>query len=960
MNQTPRSLQLARHRAHPKFDEIKSVVQVWADRQRRSLSEDEIRDRIRAYSSLESDIAGMEESEREGLLYVIGNDLLSEVRTVAPVGEVITRVHEEWLEERWGQQDWEWWKTYRRYLESHGRPPKQLNTLEEDTRNILEPAGDPSRDGTWARRGLVIGDVQSGKTATYIGLMNMAYDAGFRIFVIIGGHTEDLRSQSQKRVDEGFIGAVSDSSTDRNHVPDSTIGIGKIRRENHAFSVTTVDSDFGANSKRAANVTDIDATFQGPVVFVVKKNATILRNLSDWLRRSTPGEQFNNPMLVIDDESDYASVDTNREDQDPTAVNRAIRSILNLAKRSSYIGFTATPFANVLINPEESEDLFPRDFIYALYAPKNYMGAFTYFGEGQNEDTGVKGEAQRHMRLIGEDAELSFPFRHKKDHYVSNLPGSLKNAIDAFILACAIADFEGATEDDRSMLINVSRFKAVQEQVSALVEEYVEETRLLLENQIPLWSKDSPAPGVVRRLNDAWNREYAGVVDYDWEEILDVLIDSATRISVDLINADTAQERRLAQQRRAQQRIKSARRTIAVGGTILSRGITLNELVVSYFYQRTQLSDTLLQMGRWFGYRDKYRDLVRVWINDEVKDWFLFTAHTLDEIRSDVARMQSAGMSPEDFGLKVKKHPEALKITAANKMRHGHDQAVSLSFDRKVIQSKTATYSSEEIEANRSAFERLARHCVAAAESAESHTERVSSSRSLLFKNVERKVAEQFLQNFHPGPDSNFTSVADRGSWVSAYAASLDPLVVSSWDVVFVSGEGEEVQLLSDLEAPYTLNINQRNNLRLSKSARTHLKFEQGSVDTGSNLFSFAAQAANGLTRMEWDDLRPTDENGKRKPLARANVVFHIDRPILMIYRVNSDPSKAKNPDDVPAVKAEDFILGVVVAFPPERNQFGNVVESRSQVEYTVNKTWMKQAGLTDDESLLEVGDDVA
>lgn len=931
---------------HPAFQSLKVQVQAWADNLPQLPDEEEVENRLHQMSTIEEGVRAMLPGEQQEFLGAVLTELLAEIRTVAPVGDAITRDHELWLEQRWEEQEWTWWRTYQRYLIKQGRPRKAVTEMETDIKNILEPSGDPAREGEWARRGLVIGDVQSGKTATYVGLMNMAYDAGYRVFVVIGGHTDDLRSQSQERVDQGFVGTESRSTDDRNFASDIRVGVGNIREKNNAFSITTVKHDFGATSKRATNVGNLDETFRGPVVLVVKKNASILRNLATWLRRSVPQEQLMSPMLVVDDESDYASVDTSKEDQDPTAVNEAIRSILRCAQRSSYIGFTATPFANVLMDVDVKDDLFPRDFIYALYAPPNYMSAYTYFGLGKNEDTGVEGEGHKHMRLAVDDAEESFPFRHKNHHPVPYLPDSLKRAVDTFILACALTDLSEGHGEDRSMLVHVSRFKSVQNEVEQLVGLYLDETRILIENQAPLWDGQQPMPKVLQRFHDVWKDEYESV-GVSWLDVARALPDVVFTISTELVNGDTAPERQLVEMRRAQQRIKPPLRKIAVGGAILSRGITLEGLVISYFYQRTQLSDTLLQMGRWFGYRDSYRDLVRVWLNAEVREWFLFTAQTLDEIRADVSRMQSAGMTPEDFGLKVRKHPEALKITAANKMRHVEEDTVSLAFDRQSLQTKYATYRKEEISANRQRFLELAEHCLSVSKSREAGTELLTSSGgSQIFKGVDRASVEGFLSKFHPGPDENFACVPNKGSWVSAYAASLDPEVVPTWDVVFVSGTGVSVPLLDSGEQSF-IRTNKRNNLTLFKTPRRHLSFSRRTVATGSNLVNFACEAENGLTREEWSraEAALVDKQGKPRKLTRDDVLYRISRPILMIYRVSGEPDLENHPEHHP-VAADEFVLGVVVAFPPERNDRGAVIESQKKVDYVVNKTWLNKTGL--------------
>ena len=123
------------------------------------------------------------------------------------------------------------------------------------------------------------------------------------------------------------------------------------------------------------------------VVFVIKKNKSILNNLIRWLKSNNADTRgvISKSLLLSDDEADNASVNTNDPEKDPTAINKAIRELLKLFRQSSYLGITATPYANIFINPDNEDemrgdDLFPRDFIYALSPPTNYIGAEDIFG----------------------------------------------------------------------------------------------------------------------------------------------------------------------------------------------------------------------------------------------------------------------------------------------------------------------------------------------------------------------------------------------------------------------------------------------------------------------------------------------------------------------------------------------------------------------------------------------------
>ncbi|MEI9979884.1 MAG: Z1 domain-containing protein [Edaphobacter sp.] len=286
---------------------------------------------------------------------------------------------------------------------------------------------------------------------------------------MLTGTLENLRKQTQERLDEGFVGLASSEALQARRF-DKTIGVGVLNPDRMATVFTSVSSDF-----RAATMNQIGfrlASINDPVLLVVKKHKAVLENLRNWLRDYNAVDgTISQPLLLVDDEADNASVNTNVVGADPTQINRCIRSLLDLFSRNSYVGFTATPFANIFINPDsdsamESDDLFPRDFIYALEAPTNYMGASSIFGDVE----------QRVVRDI-DDAEPAFPKKHKSSFQVGELPQSLKDAINSFLLACTIRDLRGEGPTHRSMLVNVSRFTDVQMQLQALIAARLEDIK---------------------------------------------------------------------------------------------------------------------------------------------------------------------------------------------------------------------------------------------------------------------------------------------------------------------------------------------------------------------------------------------------------------------------------------------------------------------------------------------------
>ncbi len=562
-----------------------------------------------------------------------------------------------------GRVKLERWYSYKQFLaHDEGFAPQVLDQLDQSSGEVVDLLGDPSQSGSWKRRGLVIGDVQSGKTATYIGIVNKAADAGYKLVVLLTGGTESLRKQTQFRVDEGFLG--KDSSVTAH---DKVIGVGRHPTQTQFLrgqGMTTHAKDFVASSLTGQAV-HIDPNADHPYVFVIKKNKTPLSNLITWLSSQFKEEQFDIPMLVVDDEADYASVNTNYRstgDTSPTLINQKIRELLALTTRSSYMAFTATPFANVFIDHKTydealKDDLFPHQYILTLRSPSNYVGARKFFGTA---------DVAAFTGLVDiSDAHEVFPPKHKSQLVVPWLPASLEEAIRTFVVASAIRLVRD-DETPRSMLINVSRFKNVQSQTFELVTHEFARLKNAIEihAQPPVSGLDQHK--VLLDLAEVFASQF-GDVEVTWPQVRDKLFAAVFDTRVELINSS-----------RDKTTDDQTRNMIAVGGDVLSRGLTLEGLTVSYFYRIVGAADTLLQMARWFGYRPGYEDLVRVWISPEVADQFRFVSDVSEELSNQIKEMRDLGRTPEDFGLMVRRHPETLAITAKKGVAEAKSLVISL------------------------------------------------------------------------------------------------------------------------------------------------------------------------------------------------------------------------------------------------------------------------------------------
>ena len=576
-----------------------------------------------------------------------------------------------------------YWSKFEENLRVKGRSEVFINSLDKDTNRILKLLPCPKQDDSFNSFGMVIGDVQAGKTGNYSALINKAADLGYKLIIVLAGMTENLRKQTQKRLDEDFVGATSVAG-ERVKGKEFRVGVGKLEPHNDKnvpFCITDKSKDFSTTSTVRFKLESQNS----PVVIVTKKNTTILTNILSWLPEN------NTPTLIIDDESDNASVNTSKEDENPKAINSKIRLLIARCQKVAYVAYTATPYANIFIDPEREDevneqaesgnvrtlvDLYPRDFIVALQAPTNYCGGDFFYSNSEDIENASS------VKVMIDDAENYFPLKHKKDDTVLELPPSLKAAIYEFYLAIAVKELRRKTnkipsfDKHDSMLINVSRFKAYQNSVASLVEVFVKRNihqKISMENEVTgsIWS-------VLKEIYDKKYKTKCSIQE-TWSDIKQTLLNLSSTPhllpEVYVIHGDSIDELDYEDE---------PKRYIAVGGFKLSRGLTLDGLVISYFYRKSIMYDTLMQMARWFGYRDGYKDLVRLYTTPECADWYLHINEATKELKAYLVEMERQKIEPSLFGVKVRSTEEfSLLVTAKNKMQATIAMDVSTNYSGK-------------------------------------------------------------------------------------------------------------------------------------------------------------------------------------------------------------------------------------------------------------------------------------
>jgi len=580
-----------------------------------------------------------------------------------------------WLAQKQGDIDWYFWKRYKKHLLTTKKfPPKIVHTLDQTTFDVLDRLEDPTKEGPWHRRGLVVGHVQSGKTANYTGLICRAADAGYKVIIILAGLLNSLRSQTQERIDSDFLGFCTRHDED--------IGVSRFSHiKRKPISLTSSVRDF---SKHTANTVRMPmGSIKEPIVLVTKKNKSSLEALKNWLIQNNKHNLNDYSMLLVDDEADHASINTRNSDKDPTAINKGIRELLSIFNRSSLVGYTATPFANIFIDPdnehemengEKYKDLFPRDFILSLDPPSNYIGPNRLFTTSADLDC---------IRDINDNEDI-LPVKHKIDYDVTILPNSLHQAIESFILAKAIRLCRGQGGKHYSMMVNASRFTRIQEQLQEKIKNKIDEFRQAIGNYAMLPSNEALKNQQINQLHETWKKEYKDV-GITWCEVLKNLKKSIDPTEVMAVNSTGVS---LDYDQRS---YPHGRTVIAVGGLGLSRGLTLEGLLVSYFLRNSIMYDTLMQMGRWFGYRDGYEDICRIYMSDEASSWYTHIANATEELRADFRRMARLKLTPLEFGLRVRSHPAALIVTARNKGKSAKKVPHQISLRGQLIETTAIT-----------------------------------------------------------------------------------------------------------------------------------------------------------------------------------------------------------------------------------------------------------------------------
>ena len=838
----------------------------------------------------------------------------------------IERKPEPWVYNKSSNIGWKFWDRYRDYLEIEknysNTVTEQINRL---TIRTLDGLFDPTINAPVTKYGLVVGQVQSGKTSNYTGLICKAVDSGFNLIIVLAGTLNNLRTQTQIRLDEGFLGFDTQFQRAFN-TGQHTIGVG-IGRNPLPIHSATSSSSGGDFSER----TTLTFHTNEPIIVVMKKTKPRLEKLAQWLASQAlvnpKGEKkiSNKTLLLIDDEADHASINTSKENDPATTTNRLIREVIGLFNKVGYVGYTATPFANIFIKPADDQ-LFPRDFIINLPSPSNYIGPDKVFGfKYIDEDENITDSILPVVRRI--DDYLPFvPDRHKKsdlpdwkktDDVPQDIitqtrgisPASLHHAIKCFIITCGIRRLRDQKDAHNSMLIHVSRFKNWQKLIYKVVEEIFIFYKRGIEMKIP---------SIIEEFRNSYESDTVGYKSYvttteeilesqlknldpytqihKWEDVATQLNDAVSRIQIREINGGSKDVLNYFDH-------KNGLSVIAIGGDKLSRGLTLEGLSVSYYLRASKMYDTLMQMGRWFGYRHGYTDLCRLYTSREINEWFCHITLASEELRNEFDYMSDvAGTTPEKYALKVRTHPGVLQISASNKIRSAVD--VNISWAGRLVESyefqKDIAIIHTNLENTINFIQTMSRQYTVV-------------KNNCMWSDVSAENIRRFLQRFRL---SDSLKAADPANLLRFIDVQVQNNELTNWNVALMSKRLTTRRHSISLEdttldiGMFLRNYDDKNSSKevyyLRKSHILSPKDEF--IDLSEEEYKHAMDRTRELWGKKKKQGEPSYPNGD----VVRNEIRNPQKPLLLLYLL--DPDGANRPED--ELKINEPIVGFAISFP--------------------------------------------
>ncbi|WP_328326925.1 MULTISPECIES: Z1 domain-containing protein [unclassified Streptomyces] len=725
-----------------------------------------------------------------------------------------------------------------------------ISSLDDSSTRVVSLLNHP-KEKAFSTRGLVVGYVQSGKTTNFTSVMAKAADRGYKLFIVLAGIHNGLRRQTQARLVQQLV------------------------EPNPAMwsQLTGIDKDFTPQENPASYFGRNNKTH---VLCVVKKNAPVLRKLVRWLEKASDYLE-DCPALIIDDEADQATVGTK-------SINPLILDVMSSLPRSAYVGYTASPFANLLIDPS-AEDLYPKDFVVNLPKPEGHFGTEVLFGRYalDGEDQELVDDGYDMIRSIPKD-DISCVRPASKaevEGFEPVITDTLRRAVEYFWLVTAARRVRGTGNPHSTMLIHTSVKTAVHDSFDRPLKHLRDQAaaRCIADRDF------------LDRLRALWEDETAHVQAEDFGE---------TKVSFEQLKDELpsvlASCRVIMDNSRSEDRLDYENGpvvAIAVGGNTLSRGLTLEGLSVSYFVRAVSAYDTLLQMGRWFGFRNGYADLPRIWMTDELAEWFRHLATVETEMRRDIDTYMTEDETPLTFAVRLRTHP-ALRVTAAAKMRDAVMAASS--YGGKRVQTHYFHTDAKWLQQNTRAASAL----VSAARSNAVRIEDRSADGRFVFRDVPHDAVTDFLSayQFHEkSPENDADLIID---YIGKRITKADSL--RRWNIAIVGtprGRGEDFTFIPGV----TVGRNSRARLSVTNP-----------------LPDFADIKTLMSRRDAAVDLTGDPAKLTEKGIRESRRLQLPDTGLLVLYPIDKVSSPSSSKKLRAPLDAEEHVIGVGLVFPEPRH----------------------------------------
>lgn len=737
------------------------------------------------------------------------------------------------------------WPAIVSQLRHGGWQKESVDSLDDSSTRVVSLLNHP-KEKAFSTRGLVVGYVQSGKTTNFTSVMAKAADRGYKLFIVLAGIHNGLRRQTQARLVQQLV------------EPNPSLW----------SQLTGLDHDFTPQENPASYFGKNNKTH---VLCVVKKNATVLRKLAIWLEKASD-YLTDCPALIIDDEADQATVATK-------SINPLIMRLMSSLPRSAYVGYTASPFANLLIDPT-AEDLYPRDFVVNLPKPNGHFGTEVLFGryalEGESPEDVFDGYDM--IRTVpDDDVPCVRPMtKGDVDGFDPVITDTLTTAIHYFWMVTAARRVRGTGNPHNTMLIHTSVNTGVHNSFKRPLEHIRDRTLKRLGDS-----------DFVARLRKLWEAETSRVPAEDFGENLVPFESLITELPSVLRNCRVIMDNSSSEDRLDYESGPVV--AIAVGGNTLSRGLTLEGLSVSYFVRAVSAYDTLLQMGRWFGFRNGYADLPRIWMTDELAEWFRHLATVETEMRRDIDIYMTEAETPLTFAVRLRTHP-ALRVTAAAKMKSAVTAAAS--FGGKRIQTHYFHTNADWLRGNIEAARRL----VGASKDLTPRVERRPEEGRFILRDVPYDIVLRFLTDYQFHEKSPEHDAELIGAYINKRVRNANSL--RRWNVAVVGAPNGK-----PFEFAPGIAVGRNNRARLTKASdhdfvdiKTLMSRRDAAVDLTGDTASLTEKEIKKQRRLQLPDtgllvLYPIDKVSQPSPSKRFREPLNTVEHVIGVGLVFPEPS---------------------------------------------------------------------